>query len=90
MKKIIVYGSPFWPGCAVMKEVLSDNDINFVYEDITAGMRQLKSFLKLRDTNEKFKDIRGTTTVGLPTVLVDFKDVYVGELTPDEIKQLKE
>lgn len=90
MKKIIVYGSPFWPGCEVMKEVLSNNDISFVYEDITSGMRQLKSFLKLRDTNEKFDEIRGTTRVGLPTVLVDFKDVYVGELTAEEIEQLKE
>ena len=74
MKKVKVYGSSFWPGCPTVKEVLSQNEIEFEYVDITSGMKPLKEFLKLRDTLKLYEEIRGTGRVGIPMIAADDGD----------------
>ena len=54
-----------------MKAVLSENNIPFVYEDISASMVSLKDFLVIRDTSDAFREIRGTGKVGIPLLVVD-------------------
>ncbi len=56
-----------------MKEFLSLNDIEFEYIDITDSMRNLKSFLKLRDNHEEFDFVRNRSGVGIPALVVDGK-----------------
>ena len=71
MKNIIVFGSKFWPTCEPTKEYLSEKNIEYMYLDITENMLNLKTFLKYRDNHESFKNIRGTSTVGLPCIVVN-------------------
>lgn len=51
--------------------MLLQNNINYVYLDITDNMINLKKFLKLRDYNEVFDEIKANNRVGLPCVVVN-------------------
>lgn len=53
-----------------MKEFLSNNDISFEYIDITDSMRNLKIYLKLRDSRPEFDEIRSIGRVGIPFIMV--------------------
>ena len=53
-----------------MKEFLSNNGINFEYIDITDSMRNLKIYLKLRDTMAEFDEIKKVGRVGVPFIMI--------------------
>lgn len=77
MKKIIVYGSPLCPGCVEAKEYLTEKGIEFIYQDITGDLGAMKRFLKIRDTNPQYDDVRAKGAIGIPTVLID-DELYIG------------
>ncbi|HOS70129.1 MAG TPA: hypothetical protein PLG67_13635 [Bacillota bacterium] len=54
-----------------MKEFLSNNGIIYDYIDITDSMRNLKIYLKLRDTRPEFEEIKRTGRVGIPFTMID-------------------
>jgi len=47
------------------------NNINYLYLDITENMLNLKGFLKFRDNYEVFNEIKEKNRVGLPCVVVN-------------------
>ncbi len=75
MKKIIVYGSKNCPDCQPMQDYLKNNNVDFIYLDITENMFFLKTFLKLRDTREEFNEIKAQGYVGIPCVSVNDAEV---------------
>lgn len=54
-----------------MKEFLSQNGIEFEYIDITDSMRNLKIYLKLRDTRPEFDEVKKAGRVGIPFVMIN-------------------
>ncbi len=54
-----------------MKEFLSNNGIVYEYIDITDSMRNLKIYLKLRDTRPEFEEIKRIGRVGIPFIMLD-------------------
>ena len=54
-----------------MKEFLSNNGIIYEYIDITDNMRNLKIYLKLRDTRPEFEEIKRIGRVGIPFIMLD-------------------
>ena len=79
MKKITVFGSKHWPGCQPVKEFLSQNNVKFVYLDITDSMLNLKKFLKYRDARSEFEEIRKSNRVGLPCVMINKGEEFLFE-----------
>jgi len=71
MKKIIMFGSKHWPGCLPAKELLLQNDVNYLYLDITENMLNLKKFLKIRDNFEIFDEIKTNNKVGVPCIVIN-------------------
>ncbi|MBP1924754.1 glutaredoxin-related protein [Sedimentibacter acidaminivorans] len=47
------------------------NDISYLYLDITENMFNLKRFLKFRDNYEVFNEIKLNNRVGLPCIVVN-------------------
>ncbi len=70
MKKIFVFGSHHCPDCGPMREFLSDNGVDFEFIDITDSMRNLKIYLKLRDTRPEFEEIKKLGRVGIPFIMI--------------------
>ncbi|HNT03303.1 MAG TPA: hypothetical protein PLY12_12030 [Bacillota bacterium] len=54
-----------------MKEFLSNNGIIYEYIDITDSMKNLKVYLKLRDTRPEFEEIKRIGRVGIPFIMLD-------------------
>lgn len=54
-----------------MKEYLSQNNIDYIYLDITENMLNLKKFLKYRDNRPEFDEIKKTGRVGLPCIVIN-------------------
>ena len=69
-----------------MKEVLSENNIKYMYVDICESVGKLKSFLKIRDTAEEGKEVREQHRAGIPCLVID-NDVILVE-GPEHMKQL--
>lgn len=60
-----------------MKEFLSQNNIEFLYIDITDSMLNLKRFLKYRDNRSEFEEIRKSGRVGLPCVMINKGEKFI-------------
>jgi glutaredoxin-related protein len=72
-----------------VKEVLSQNEVKFVYMDITSGMLPLKTFLKIRDNNESHKEARENGRVGIPALSVD-GETYILSGADDALRIIEE
>lgn len=66
-----------------MKEYLSSNDIKFVYIDITEGLFNLKTYLKLRDTRPEFEEVKKMGIVGIPFIMINNGEKLIFDEHPD-------
>ena len=66
-----------------MKEFLSSNGIKFAYMDITEGLFNLKTYLKLRDTRPEFDEIKKIGTVGIPFIMINNGEKLIFDEHPD-------
>lgn len=66
-----------------MKEYLSSNDIKFVYMDITEGLFNLKTYLKLRDTRPEFDEIKERGIIGIPFIMINNGEKLIFDEHPD-------
>lgn len=89
MKKVVMFGSQFWPTCEPAKEFLSANGIKFVYRDITENMMNLKLFLNHRDNNPVFDEIKEGGRVGLPCLVIGNGDQIIFDVEKLDIEDLK-
>jgi glutaredoxin-related protein len=70
-----------------LKEFLSNNGVNYTYIDITESMRDLKIYLKLRDTRPEFDEIKEKGRVGVPLVMIGNGEKLIFEQPAlDELK----
>lgn len=71
MKKVLVFGSRHWPDCQPAKEYLSENNVKYLYLDVSENMINLKRFLKYRDDYDEFNSIKENGSIGLPCIVID-------------------
>jgi len=69
-----------------VKEALSQREVSYEYIEITDSMKNLKKFLKLRDTREEYKIVRRVHAVGIPTLMID-DAIYLGP-TDEKLDEL--
>lgn len=84
----VLYGSQHWPGCGPVKEFLDKNNFEYTYVDITESMKNLKEFIKIRDTHDAYKGIRGRAMVGIPMLKIG-EEVILG-LSEERMMELFE
>ena len=80
-----IYGSKICPDCVACKSALDANGAGYEFVDITDSMRNLKEFLKKRDTDPVFDEAREKGYVGIPALLGED-----GNITLDWKNYLKE
>ena len=79
-----IYGSKICSGCRELKAKLDENNIAYEFVEITENIPSLRAFLKMRDTNPMFDEIKEQGRVGIPVIELDD-----GTLTMDEEAVLK-
>lgn len=60
-----------------MKEALSEKKVEFEYVEITDSMKNLKRFLKIRDTRDEYKVVRRVHAAGIPMLMID-DEIHLG------------
>ena len=82
MNRITVYGSPLCPDTREALQLLDEKQVRYDFKNISGELANLKGFLAIRDTDEKFDGIRGKGGIGIPcfvlgngAVSFDVKDV---------------
>ena len=63
-----IYGSEQCPDCINCKRDLEAAGVKFLYMNISENLLFLKKFLKLRDENSCFEDIRKNGKIGIPCI----------------------
>ena len=63
-----IYGSQHCPDCVKCKEELEAAGVPFLYLNISENLLYLKKFLKHRDGNELFEQIRQRGQIGIPCI----------------------
>ena len=64
-----IYGSMLCPDCVKCCQELKEAEIPFEYCDFADSLVNLKEFLKLRDENSIFDDVRTSGKIGIPCIV---------------------
>ena len=71
-----------------MKEVLSQNNVKYLYVDICESVGKLKLFLKIRDSSEKMEEVRRDHRAGIPCMVIDDEVILIEG--PEHVKKIIE
>ena len=63
-----IYGSQLCPDCVKCKEELEKAEVPFLYLNISESLLYLKKFLKIREENPLFDEIRKNGKIGIPCI----------------------
>lgn len=63
-----IYGSQLCPDCVKCKEELEKAEVPFLYLNISESLLYLKKFLKIREENPLFYEIRKNGKIGIPCI----------------------
>ena len=64
-----VYGSLLCPDCVACKKAYEEHGIPFEYHDFSQELPALKTFLKLRDTEPVFTEVKKEGKIGIPCIV---------------------
>lgn len=64
-----IYGSMLCPDCVECREDLDKVEVCYEYLDISESLKNLKEFLKIRDENPIFTEIRAEGKIGIPCIV---------------------
>lgn len=73
-----------------MKEFLSNNNVKFVYLDITDSMLNLKTYLKYRDSRPEFDEIKMKGRVGIPFIAINNGERFIFEKFDELLSELQQ
>lgn len=69
------YGTMMCPDTVYADKVLRRYGIEIEYIDITASMKNMKEFARLRDSREEFAPIKENGKMGVPAFLLDDESI---------------
>ncbi len=69
--KVTMIGSHLCPDTFAAMSALLAAGAEVSYKDILSCHADLKAYLKLRDTNKAYADIRGTDMLGIPCFVLE-------------------
>lgn len=78
---ITVYGMPSCPDCAAVEEQVKGRE-DFHVVDIGAHVKDMKTFLLMRDSRPEFKKVREKGLIGIPCFVREDGSIT---LKPEEV-----
>ena len=64
-----IYGSRLCPDCVKCLQAFDQNNISYEYFDFSDDLRNLKAFLKVRDTEAVFAETKTNGSIGIPCII---------------------
>lgn len=68
---MIIYGSMLCPDCVECRKDLDAAGKAYEYRDFSENLLHLKEFLKLRDENPLFEEVKREGKIGIPCIVHD-------------------
>ena len=68
---MLIYGSMLCPDCVECCKDLDAEKVKYEFCDFADDLRHLKTFLKLRDENPLFEDVKREGKIGIPCLVKD-------------------
>ena len=68
---MIIYGSMLCPDCVRCRQELDSAGKSYEYRDFSDSLLWLKEFLKLRDENPLFDEVKKEGKIGIPCIVHD-------------------
>lgn len=66
---IIIYGSMLCPDCVQCRNELDQAGVPYEYHDFGEDLRSMKEFLKLRDREAAFAQVKENGSIGIPCIV---------------------
>ena len=66
---IKIYGSMLCPDCVACRKDLDEACVSYEYLDFSEDLKNLKEFLKIRDGDLLFDDLRADGKIGIPCIV---------------------
>lgn len=66
---MLIYGSMLCPDCVECRKDLDAAGTAYTYCDISENLACLKAFLKLRDTEPVFEEVKRQGKIGIPCLI---------------------
>lgn len=82
---LLIYGSKLCPDCVILKKNCDMYGIAYEFKDITDSLSYMKEFLKIRDKEQVFDEVKKSGSIGIPAVILED-----GKLTLDWETVIKE
>jgi len=73
---MIIYGSMLCPDCVECRKDLDAAGTTYEYRDFSDNLMYLKEFLKLRDENPLFDEIKREGKIGIPCIVWDDGSIH--------------
>ena len=64
-----IYGSMLCKDCVQCREELDEAGVAYEYLDFSEELKNLKEFLKIRDGNPLFDELRAEGKIGIPCIV---------------------
>ena len=74
---IKIYGRSDCIDCIACKKSFDKSGLEYDFRDIGESLRELAVFLKIRDLNSIFNDLKGTGKIGIPALVTESHDVIL-------------
>lgn len=87
-----IFGSKMCPDCEIAKKNFDYYGIDYEYIDINESLKNLKDFLKIRDSSPLFDEVKEIGSIGIPT-LIDSDEItldWEGYLKSKGLTPIKE
>lgn len=72
-----IYGSMLCPDCVKCREDLDSVGVPYEFQDFFEDLKNLKSFLKIREGNPLFDKVRAEGNIGIPCLVKDDASVML-------------
>lgn len=72
-----IYGRSDCPDCANCKASLDAKGIEYDFRDIKESLHEFHVFMKIRDTESIFDDIKGTGGIGIPCLVTEDRTIVL-------------
>ena len=74
---IKIYGRDDCPDCVACKASFDEGGLEYDFRDIGKSLKDMAVFLKIRDINDEFNEIKGTGKIGIPALVFEDHSVTI-------------
>jgi len=74
---LVIYGSMLCKDCVECRKDLDQAGISYEFRDFSQSLLWLKDFLKIRDSDPQFSEVKTAGAIGIPCIVGENGEVFL-------------